>query len=247
MRFSTIGRLGGAGRRWASAGRSRDCLLSDRPLRWPILTVLACMSAVLFLGCGSGGQKHEARQLENASILSGTAPLSERLLKQSEIESTSDSAAQRTFLQLWSLLQFEAWDQAEQMFEPGLRSAIGAALLAASMETDLIIWQSTKPRIISARAAGRTATISFLARNEQGKVVPTSISFGGAVGAWRVSYFALLNPAIARATQQREQARIDPLGTKPDAEAVRQANNAANIQGNYLERKLGAPAKPAKP
>jgi hypothetical protein len=247
MRFSTIARLGAASGPWTSAERSRVGFLSDRPSRWPILIALTCMSAVLVLGCGSGGQKHEARQLENSSILSSTTPLSERLVKQSEIESTSDSAAQRTFLQLWSLLQFEAWDQAEQLFEPGLRRAIGVALLAAALENDLIFWQSTKPRIISARATGGTATISFLARDEQGKVVPTSISFGGTVGAWRVSYFALLNPAIARATQLREQARIDPLGTKPNAEAVRQANKAANLQGIYLERKLGAPAAPAKP
>jgi hypothetical protein len=204
-------------------------------------------STLLIAGCGSSAQKREAQKLENASVLSKTAPLGDRLVKQSEISSASDTDAAQTFLQLWSLLQFEAWDQAEQLFEPGLRHAIGAALLAAAMENDLIVWQSTKPRIISARVARKTATISFLAGDEQGKVVPTAISFGGAVGTWRVSYFALLNPAIARATQQREQARIDPLGTKPNAEAVRQAYKASKIQGIYLERKLGAPAKPAKP
>jgi hypothetical protein len=205
-------------------------------------------STLLIAGCGSSAQKREAQQLENASVLSKTAPLGDRLVKQSEINSASDTDAARTFLQLWSLLQFEAWDQAEQLFEPGLRSAIGASLLAAAFENDLVVWQSTKPQIVSARVAGATATISFLARNEQGNVLPTSISFGGAPGAWRVSFFSLLNPAIARTTEAREQARIEPLGTKPSPEAVRRADSAANIQGAYLERKIAAEAAaPTKP
>jgi hypothetical protein len=212
-----------------------------------VLTVFI-PSTLLIVGCGSSAQKREAQKLENTSVLSKTAPLGDRLVKQSEISSTSDTDAAQTFLQLWSLLQFEAWDQAEQLFEPGLRGAIGASLLAAAFENDLVVWQSTKPQIISARAAGRMATISFLARNEQGNVIPTSISFGGAPGKWRVSFFSLLNPAIARTTEQREQVRIEPLGTKPSPEAVRRANSAATIQGAYLERKLAAErAAPAKP
>src|ERR1700704_5453151 len=114
MRASTIRRLRAAGGRWALAERPREATLVSRPFWCTALTALACLSAVVALGCGSGEQKHQAQQLENASILSGTAPLSKRLVKQSEIESPSDSAAQRSFLQLWSLLQFGAWDQAEQ-------------------------------------------------------------------------------------------------------------------------------------
>lgn len=212
-----------------------------------VLTGIIC-SSVIVAGCGNSAQKREAQKLENASVLSKTAPLGDRLVNQSEISSASDTDAARTFLQLWALLQFEAWDQAEQLFEPGLRSAIGASLLAEAFENDLVIWQATKPRIISARLAGTMETISFLSRNEQGNVVPASISFGGAPGTWRVSYFSLLNPAIARTTEQREQARIEPLGTKPDVEAVRKADSAASIQSTYLERKLGAAAAaPAKP
>src|ERR1700720_2889728 len=160
--------------------------------RVALTALISC--AMMLAGCGSGPQKRAAQKLEDASILSKTAPLGERLVKQSDINSASDTSALRTFLQLWSLLQFEAWDQAEQLFEPGLRRAIGASLLAGALENDLIVWQATKPRIISSRVAGGTATISFLAGNEQGKVVPTSISFGAAAGTWRVSYFALLNP-----------------------------------------------------
>ena len=218
-------------------------------LRWvrgrPVLAVVA-WTAAIGAGCGRSAQNREARKLENASVLSKTAPISDRLVKQSQISSAPDTAAVRTFLQLWSLLQFQAWDQATQLFETGLRNTIGVSLLAQSLESNLAVWQATQPRIISARVTGNTATVLFLARNEQEKLIPTAISFGGAPGHWRVSYFGLLNPAIARTAEFRAQAQLDPLATKPNPEAVRQANDAAKLQGKYLERRLagGARGKP---
>jgi hypothetical protein len=207
---------------------------------------LAVVICSLLAGCGEAAQKRQAQKLESASILASTAPLNDRLVKQTEINSASDGSAVRTFLRLWSLLQFGTWDQAEQLFEPGLRSVISPSLLAQAFEFDQVVWQSTKPRILSAGLASGIATISFLARNEQGDVTPASISFGGAPGRWRVSYFSLLNPAIARAAQYRVQVQLDPLGTKPNPEAVRIGDNAATLQGVYLERRLAA-ARRGKP
>ena len=152
-------------------------------VRFAVLAGLSC--ALVGVGCGKGAQDREAQKLVNASVLSRTAPLSDRLVKQSEVSSASDSHAVGTFLGLWSLLQFQAWDQAEQLFEPRLRDTIGASLLAQALETNAIVWQSTKPRVVSTRVAGGTATISFLSRNEKYEVVPTAISFGGAPGRWR--------------------------------------------------------------
>jgi hypothetical protein len=216
---------------------------STRQHRGVALTVV-CGFALLIVGCGDSAQKHEAQRLANASILSRTAPLDKRLVKQSEIESASDSAAQRSFLQLWSLLQFSAWDQAERLFQPGLRNTIGASLLAQALAQNQVIWQATKPRIVTARARGATAVITFLARDEKDGVVPASISFLRSKGAWLVSYFSPLDGAIQRAVQLRLQAQIDPLGTKPSAEAVRQGDSAARLQSTYLERQLRAAGKP---
>src|SRR2546421_6821970 len=44
-------------------------------------------AAVIVAGCGSSAQKRQAQQLEAASILSPTSPLSERLVRQAEINS----------------------------------------------------------------------------------------------------------------------------------------------------------------
>jgi hypothetical protein len=214
------------------------------PLGGLLVTALLLGSSTVVAGCGSAAQTNAAQKLERASVVSKTAPLTERLVKQSEIEAASDTTGVRSFLQLWSSLQFQSWDSAEQLFEPGLRNAIGPSLLAEALEGGLIIWQATKPRIVSAHDSGGTATIAFLARDEQDHVVPTSISFGGAPGNWRVSYLPLLNGLIQRTVQLRVQAQLEPLGTKPNPEAVRQGANASNIQSIYLERKLHAASKP---
>lgn len=210
-------------------------------------TLAVSASAMAAIGCGGSAQKREARALEGASILSDTAPLEQRLIKPSEIAAAPDSAAQRTFLQLWSTLQFGAWDRAEQFFEPGLRSTIGAALLAGGLEQYLLIWQATKPRIVTAKVSGETATIAFLARDEKDRVVPASISFTRSGGAWLVSYFSLLDGALQRAAQLTTQAQLEPLGTKPSAEAVRKGNAAAGLQSSYLERRLHPSATVGEP
>lgn len=240
--WGSVEQVLGASSDYRSSSEDRHARLSMRrvALTIPILLVPVALVA----GCGSSALKHEAQKLESARILSSTAPLSDRLIKRSEIESASDTAAVRTFLHLWSLLQFGSWDQAEQLFEPGLRNTIGASTLAQALELDLIVWQGTKPNIITAGVTHGEATISFFARNEQGSVIPSSISFGGAPNGWRVSYFSMLNPAIQRAVQLRVQAQLEPLGTKANAEAVRQGADAAALQGIYLEHRLGGAAKP---
>lgn len=204
------------------------------------VALLTCATAAL--GCSSSALKRQAQQLQSTSVLSKTAPLSERLVKPSEIASASDAAATRTFLQLWSLLQFQAWDRATLLFEPGLRNAIGPSLLAQALEDYVIVWQGTKPQIISARATGDKSLITFMSRNEAGDLMPGSISFQRVEGRWLVYFFSLLDPAIERTVQLRAQARIDPLATKPSPEAVRQGLAAGPLQSNYLERKLRAEA-----
>jgi hypothetical protein len=141
-------------------------------------------------------------------------------------------------LELWSRLQFQSWEQAERLFQPGLRDAIGASLLAQALESDLIVWQATKPKIISAHSTGATAVVMFLAHSETGVVTPTSISFERTDGHWLVSYFSLLDEALQRTVQTRAQAQIEPLATKASPEAVRQGFNAAALQSSYLERRL---------
>jgi hypothetical protein len=210
----------------------------QRFARMPWFFLLCVSAAASLAGCGEGAQKQEAHRLENLSIISATSPLSDRLVKRSEVDAASDASGVHTFLQLWSLLQYRAWDQAVAMFEPSLRETIGPALLTGALAGDLLVWQATKPQIVSATHSNGTALIRFVARDETDKLLPASISLQGGPGGWKVSYFSLLDTALAHSVAHREQAAIDPLATKASAEAVRQGEAAGALQSEYLERQV---------
>lgn len=200
--------------------------------------VAAAVFAFALAGCGGSSQKHEAGALEEAGLLASTAPLAARLIHQSEINAASDKNGQRTFLRLWSLLQYGAVDRAELLFAPDLRRAIGTALLAQALSSNQLIWQGTKPHIVSTSESGTSVTILFQARDETDKLLPGSITLRGGEGHWEVTYLSLLNFALQRTVQLRVQASIEPLATKPNPEAVRQGDSASAIQTTYLERLL---------
>src|SRR5437016_6200778 len=86
-----------------------------------VTALMLIASVALVAGCGSSAQQREAQNLERLGIVSNTAPLSQRLVTQAEVNAASDAAAIRTFLHMWSLLQFAAADQVETIFEPELR------------------------------------------------------------------------------------------------------------------------------
>jgi hypothetical protein len=241
MSLSVTGRARLVSGRGESAGNDHRPLCARRLCDIVRAAGAVAICAAFATGCGDSAQKSEARKVEGTSILSRTAPLAQRLVKQGEVAGALDSAAQQTFLRFWSTLQFGAWDQAEQFFQPGLRNTIGSSTLAQALGQYILIWQGTKPRIVTARVTGGTATITFFARDEADHVIPASISFQrSSRGVWQVSFFSLLDPALQRAVQLRTQAQVDPLGTKPSAEAVRQGNVAASLQSLYLERQLHA-------
>src|SRR5437879_3754202 len=106
--------------------------MARQSLRIATLAGLSC--TVIGVGCGNSAQTLEAQKLQNAGVLSKTAPLDQRLITQREIASAPDKSGARTLLQLWSLLQYQAWDKAAQMFQPGLQEAIGTSLLVQALE-----------------------------------------------------------------------------------------------------------------
>ncbi len=214
-----------------------------RAMTRPTAVVLGIAAAACVVGCGESAQSNEAQKLENVSVLSATAPLPNRLVKQSEIAAASDAAAARTFLLLWSRLQYQSWPAAAELFEPGLRSTIGEANLTQALAADVIVWQASKPAIVTARVSAGDAVIEFLARDEKNNLMPSSITFRRAKEGWLVAYMSMLDSALQRSVQTRVQAAIEPLATKPAAEAVRQGYAALGLQSTYLQRELAAEAR----
>lgn len=236
----------GSERRALEAARKRSRLFAWAP-RVGAKSALAMVGALVaaggaLSGCGTAAQNKEAQQLENVSVLSSTVPLQSRMVKQAEVERASDGAAAKTFLQLWSRLQFESWPAALELFEPGLRRAIGDATLSQALAADLVLWQGSRPGIVSTRVAGSIATIEFVIRDEKNDLAPSAITFRRSGGSWRVVYMSLLDSALQRSVQTRVQAAIEPLATKPAAEAVRQGYAALSLQSAYLQKELGAAA-----
>jgi hypothetical protein len=206
-----------------------------------LLPFLALVAGALALAsCGESAQNKEAQKLEGVSVLSATAPLESRLVKQREIDGASDSEALHTFLLLWSRLQYESWPAALELFEPGLRSTIGESTLSQALAADVVLWQASKPGIIAKHATATEATIQFVTRDEKNHLMPSSITFRRAGSGWLVSYMSLLDSALQRSVQTRVQVAVEPLATKPAAEAVRQGYAALSLQSNYLQKEQGA-------
>lgn len=210
----------------------------ERSLRMPWIILFCVSAAALSAGCGGNAQKREAQRLENLSIVSATSPLSDRLVKRSDVDAASEANGVRTFLQLWSLLQYRAWDQAVAMFQPGLREAIGPGLLTGALANEVLVWQATKPQIVSASQSNGTAFIKFLTRDEKDNLLPASISLRRGQGRWQVSYFSLLDGALQRSVAHSVQAAIDPLATKASAEAIRRGEAAGSLQSSYVQREV---------
>jgi hypothetical protein len=204
------------------------------------MLVLGAGATTLTSGCGESAQNKEAQQLENVSVLSSTAPLQSRIVKRSEIDAASDTYAVRTFLQLWSRLQFESWPAALELFEPGLRAAVGDSNLTQAFKAYTLLWQGSKPGVVNKRVNGNLATIEFVTRDEKNNLTPSSITFRRAGAGWLVAYMSLLDSALQRSVQTRVQAAVEPLATKrPAAEAVRQGFAALVLQSNYFQKELG--------
>jgi hypothetical protein len=228
--------------RTPSRARVRTPASRSASARLASLVFAAGVAAVL-AGCGESAQNKEAQQLENVSVLSSTAPLQSRIITQAELNAVPDGEAVRTFLVLWSRLQFESWPSAVELFEPALRDTIGDSTLVQALAADLAVWQGSKPGIINKRVTGASATIEFIVRVEKDQLSPSSITFKRSGKGWLVSYMSLLDSALQRSVQTRVQAAISPLGTKPAAEAVRQGYSALGLQSTYLQRELAAEAR----
>jgi hypothetical protein len=216
---------------------------AGRRSRAATVVIAGLAAAACVTGCGNSAQNLEAQKLGNVSVLSSTEPLPSRLVKQSEIAAASDTAAVRTFLLLWSRLQYQSWPAATELFEPGLRSTIGESNLTQALAADVIVWQGSKPGVTASRVSGNTAVIEFLARDEKNNLMPSSITFRRSLGRWLVAYMSILDTALQRSVQTRVQAAIEPLATKPAVEAVRQGYAALGFQSDSLQREIAAEAR----
>jgi hypothetical protein len=190
--------------------------------------------ALALAGCG-GGATHEARQLSAIGILERTSPLGRNLVRQSDLQATSDTAGVRTLMQFWQSLQYQDYAVAGEFFYPRLVKFLGVAQLSLALRVEAALWGSTKPRVISSHKTVGGARVVFVVHNLANSATPVTIAFRGREGAWRIDYFSLLDEALRAAAQQRTQSETAPLSQQPSAQALTAAARASRLQSEYLQ------------
>lgn len=199
----------------------------------------ACGAAAFVLalaGCGgSGGNADEARQLSGISILEKTKPLGQNLVKQSEIEKTSDASGAKTLLQFWLTLQYQDYESATSFFYPGLANFVGVAQLALALKNEGPLWSSTRPDIVEATTAAGTARVIFVIRNLLGGMTPVTVSFRKLGAVWRINYLTLLDEALRAYNQQYVQIRSAPGSSKSLKLGLAAGARAFRLQSEYLQ------------
>ena len=196
---------------------------------------MAVCTALALGACGGGSDK-EAQQLAERSIAK-VRPLSEVLVSREDITKEREGSVRRTFFSFWATLQFQAWDEAENYFADGLRSAIGTGLLVDGLEAQAAAFRTSKPEVRAVTTTRGRATVHFIANDSEGSPTPLSITWTRVSGGlWRIVFFPALNAAFSFAAQQRKQMEVAPLATTPPPEAVKAGYDAGHIQSRYLAR-----------
>ena len=156
--------------------------------------LLSILLALAVIGCG-GGAGREARKLSSFSVLEATKPLDENLVSPDELEPASDAAGVRTLLEFWLTLQHGNYRAATGYFGPTIVNRFGARTIALRLRQLAPLWDSTKPTIVTATAARRTARVYFTVRDLNGKIGSVEIIFSRLGASWKISFFPLLTAA----------------------------------------------------
>jgi hypothetical protein len=197
---------------------------------------VACGVAALALaGCGSGDATREAHQLSGISILEKTKPLGQNLVRQSEIDKTSDASGVKTLLQFWLALQYQDYESATSFFYPGLANFVGVAQLALALKSEGSLWGSTKPDVVEATTSGGTARVIFVVRNLLGKVAPVTVSFRKLGTTWKINYLTLLDEALRAYAQQYGQSQSTSGSPQALKLGLAAGARAFRLQSEYLQ------------
>ncbi len=193
------------------------------------------VAALALAGCG-GGATHEARQLSGISILEKTKPLGQNLVKQSEIDKTSDASGVKTLLQFWLALQYQDYESATSFFYPSLANFVDVSQLALALRNEGSLWSSTKPNVVEATTSGGTARVIFVISSLLGNATPVTVSFQKLGTAWKINYLTLLDEALRTWAQQRTQIESAPTSSQPSKLGLAAGVRAFQLQSKYLEK-----------
>jgi hypothetical protein len=160
------------------------------------------------------------------------------IVTQKEIGRTKAGSAQRALLQYWRDMQYKAWTTAAERYDPGLRRYLGGSRILNGLSTQAAEFRASRPFITGVAKRGGETVTYFVVRDTKHTETPTSIAWKRVGGSWQIAYDPSLDDALAVASQQAAQLRIDPAAQKPSTAALRAGSAARKLQQAYLGRRL---------
>jgi hypothetical protein len=207
------------------------------PVTRSSVPALVLVGAALLLPACGGSADDEARRVQTTSVIAKNDPVKKYLVTQAEIEHEASGGVRRAFLEYWSALQFQGWNEAAKTFEPGLRRYVGTDALIRALANQGGSYRSSRPDIQYTTTRGNSALIRYF-RVGADAPVATSISWTReGSGRWLISYDPLLDQALGDARQLEVQQNTDPLAQKPSAAAVRAGTRARRLQSQYVAQR----------
>jgi hypothetical protein len=186
---------------------------------------LAVLAALVLSSCGGGESQ---------------PPEANNLVGQAELEKYPPDSAARSFLELWSDLQYQSWAEVAAYYSPGLRRFIGTEELVGAKKVDASTFPVTKPEIGRIKEDGPETTIYYSMALPGGTRELGSTTWRKEGGNWEMIYDSRLDAELNQFARNRVEteehgAPSTEAGKAPSAAASRAGIEAAHLQSEYLE------------
>jgi hypothetical protein len=166
-----------------------------------------------------------------------TAP--SNVLRPAELTRYEEGSVERTFLEYWSDLQFQAWADVAAYYDPRFRDFIGTAALIDAKKVGATFYPSLKPTIERVTDGQEEASVYYSLRREDGTKELASTTWRRSDGGWRMIHDSRLDAELNQAAQERVQltAGGGEAGSTAEGspEALRAGKAASRLQSLFLE------------
>ena len=210
-------------------------MADHRPIDLPHACGAFIIIVVALSGCGGGSS---AKPLAEESIVTQTRVLREQLVSTDAIADAPAGSLRRAFLSYWRSVQFADTEAVLDAYEPGLRSAVGAELLALAVRMASDTYRTQRPRVEEVRQRENEGVVRYFGTTQASgtRVVPMSIVWRRHEGRWRIRFSSALDVELRIAAQTRAQLNFKPGSPEIDPRALRAGERAAALQAGYLGR-----------
>jgi hypothetical protein len=203
--------------------------------RWLLIPIAVVALAFAVGGCGSSEEGPAANVKQH------------ELVTQSAMARYPEGSVERTFLEYWSNLQFNAWADVAAYYDPGLRNFVGTSSLIAAKKTGSSVYPYLRPTIKETKTEDGLTTLYYTLSMEDGTTELASTSWRKVGSNWQLVYDSRLDGELSAVAEERialaESGESLATELPPSAKALQAGKAASLLQSEFLEKELKA--KPA--